>query len=180
MIPATLNRRRFALLLALGGMAGCASTQPQGTVMIIDKPQLKNADFSRPIMLLPPNEYKEDQQALRAGMEAQLRGKFLITAQRIRLIRARSDIGQIASPQFRMDINSIMYQIDDNADLIFENNTMDNPYINIWKTGGTAPEYTAIGYYTPPLKILMMFMMYWLDIFNSSQCSREVDKEVYY
>jgi hypothetical protein len=63
-----------------------------------------------------------------------------------------SGVAQIQAPQFRMEINSIMYQIDKHAELIFENNTMDNPYINIWEIGGTASEYTAIAYYTTPGK----------------------------
>jgi hypothetical protein len=150
MIPATLNRRRFALLLALGGMAGCASTQPQKTSMLlIDR---LPADFGRLTKLLGPDEHKEDQQALRAGIKEQIRGKFLITAQRIFFIRARPGVVQIASPPFRMGVNSMMYGIDDNADLIFENQLGDRPYINIWKTGGRDPEYTAIGYYAIPIK----------------------------
>jgi hypothetical protein len=151
MIPATtLNRRRFALLLTLGGMAGCASTQPQETSMrLIDRFPI---NFGNSVKLLGPDEHKEDQQALRAGIKEQIRGKFLITAQRIIFVPASPGVIQIASPHFRMDINSMMYGIDDNADLIFENQLGDRPYINIWKTGGRDPEYTAIGYYTPPLK----------------------------
>ena|GEM_PF-3152286 len=147
-MSSTINRRHFALLLTLGGMAGCASAQSQPPSMpIIDKLPLTEAHFGRPVKLLGPDEYKENQQALLSAIEEQLHGMFLITAQRILLFPTPTDVGQLISPQVRMGFNSIMYKIDENAELIFENDTIDNPYINIWKTGEPTPEYTLLCYY---------------------------------
>jgi hypothetical protein len=141
-----MNRRRFALLLTLGGVAGCASTQPHETSMLlIDRLPV---NFGSSVKLLRPEEHKEDQQALLTGVEKQLHSKFLITAERIIFIHEPPSVIIIQAPHFRMDINSIMYQIDEQAECIFEKYTGDNPSIEIWKTGRTAPEYTAIAYYT--------------------------------
>jgi len=146
-MSSTINRRHFALLLALGGMAGCTSTQPQEpSLLIIDR---LPTDFGRPIKLLGPDEHKEEQQALLTAIEEQIHGKFTITAQRILLLHTPLNESPIISPILKMDFHNAINEINKDHELIFTNSTLDDPYINIWETGDSTKEYTALSVFWP-------------------------------
>lgn len=124
---------------------GCAIAEPKDAKhMLIDR-------FSTNIwngqVLLTADQHAKGQAEMVSKVEKLLHGKYVITAQHIYLLPP--DHRAVPNPVIsRMDFNNMMMDVDPGGpELVFANETIDWPYINVWKTSGSHPEFVAFSLY---------------------------------
>lgn len=138
---------RLGVLAAMLAVAatGCAVIQSKDVKhMLIDK-------FSTHIwngqVLLNADQHAKFQAEFVGKLEKLLHGKYVITAKHIYLLPP--DHRTVPNPVIsRMDFNNMMMNVDPGEpELVFANETIDWPYVNVWKTSGSHPEFVAFSLY---------------------------------
>ncbi len=126
------------------GVIGCAAAKPQdATMMLIEK--LPTNLWSTQTLLTGDQHAKEQREML-SKLEKLLHGKYRITAQKIYLLPP--DRAEPNPVIFKMEFSGVMSVVDPGgSERVFANETWDWPYVNVWKTSGSHPEYVAFSLY---------------------------------